>query len=502
MIKLQSENSPLEDMEGFSFLHDNYSSNITSFVVTNADDFSVDDYIKLGVFGAEASELAKITGLDKSTNTIEIETATRFAHPESTKVTKMRYNMIKWCRGTGPDYDNPPTAVTELREWQKIGDNTTQWDITDEGSDRFKYQWDGTGKKPRILDYFPYPVPTPGSIDITVTTSAENFNSANNVVNHMVYEIGEDASGNGYFVITNASGVAESNVTTGNGYIQFYTNHLDIKVDSIYTSYKDLVNTTGFGFWSWYNATDYITTINKSPIPYAGFPPNTAKAIIDDFYSTLNTKEIKLVTRVDAFRWLSEGYSVALNELNMVNKEYSAVLPLNIPTVSGTREYALPANFSKILSINGVNNADTTENFRIDAIRQDEIDEYEESDPSVVKYYLRGVKDFEVDDVSDDPYAEMYVGFSPVPSSVTNYQIRYIPKSVAVTKNYDAIFLPNNNYYCLKDYLLFRAAPKLGRGDGSAYFQLFQAEMDRMKVNSMKQDGTPASWASASNTLV
>lgn len=501
MITLKSSNTPLEEMEGFSHLHDNYNSGETSFVVTNADDFSVDDYLLLGIFGTESAEISKVTGLNKSTNTVTIESTTRFAHPESTKVTKLRYNMVRWYLGLGPDYDNLPSALTELRDWQKIGNDTTQWDITDVGSGRFKYQWDGTGKKPRILDYFPYPVPSAGSIDITVTIQAENFNSANNVTNKMVYEVGEDVNGYGYFVIAN-TGAAENNVTTGSGYIQFYTNYLDINSDNLYTTYLDLTNTVGFGYWGWWNPTTHIQTVNKSPIPYAGFPPNTAKAIIDDFYSTLNTKEVKLVTRDDAFRWLSEGYSVALNELNLINKEYSAVLPLSVATVVGQREYALPSNFSKIISVNGVNNADSTDNLRMDVIRQDQIDEYEATDPSEIKYYLRGVKDLEIDDINSGANAEMYIGFSPLPSEIVNYQLRYVPKAVVVTKNYDAIFLPNNNFYCLKDYLLFRASPKLGRGDGSQYFQLFQSEINRMKVDSNKQDGTASSWASASNTLV
>lgn len=489
-------------MEGFSYLHDNYSSGVSSIVVTNADDFSVTDYLLLGIFGTESSEIVKIIGLNKSTNTITLETATRFAHPESTKVTKLRYNIVRWYRGDGPDYDNLPSPIEELRDWAKIGDDTTRWDITDEGGGYFKYQWDGNGKKPRILDYFPWPTPSAGSSDITVTIQSQYFNANNNVTNQLVYSVGEDGSGNGYFVIYNASGVAESSVATGNGYIQFYTNFLDLDTDNIYTSYRDLVNETGFGYWAWWNPTTHIQTVNKSPIPYAGFPPNTAKAIIDDFYSTLNTKEIKLVTRDDAFRWLSEGYTIALNELNMINKEYSAVLPLNVATVAGQREYALPANFSKLLSVQGIGNVNASENMRLDSTRQDEIDEYESQDPQTIKYYLRGVKDLEVDDINDDPYAEMYIGFTPLPEGVSNYQIRYVPKAVSITKNYDAIYLPNNNFYCLKDFMLFRAAPKLGRGDGSSYFQLFQAEVNRMKVDSNKQDGTPSSWGMASNTLV
>ena len=89
-----------------------------------------------------------------------------------------------------------------------LGDSTTQFDITDEGSNTFRYTYDGTGTDPNIED-------SDSSIRVgdEIVVNAQNFNAANNDT-FTVTAVSDD-----YFEVTNASGVAESNKTIGTGSI-------------------------------------------------------------------------------------------------------------------------------------------------------------------------------------------------------------------------------------------------------------------------------------------
>ncbi len=478
MITIRADNRALLEMnEQFSYLAANYSSGVTSIIITNSVGLSVGDPVLIGQFGSETGETAYISGVETETHTITFENPLKFAHSESTKVSKLRYSMIEFLWGDGPDYD-ALTSTTSQDIPQLLGDSTTEWDIT-VSSGRTTYTYTGTGTEPRISDYFAYPFPSAGSFTQRAWIDSPNFNSANNVTTQSgaeMYEIGED-----FFTIVNA-GSSESGVTTGAGYVKLESQYIDIMSDQFYTIYRDNVNITGFAFFRWWNPRSHVGTIVKSPVPYAGFPDNCAKTILDDFFSTLNNKELKLITRADAFRWLSEGYSVVLNELNIVNREFGVTDTLTITTVIGQQEYALPRPFSKVISLNGGDNGLET-----GAITQEAV-AAAASNNGTTAYYLRGTRDLEQVDVNLGVNSEVFLGFSPTPDSVTTYTLRYLVKGVRLTKNYDAVYLPNNEFYCLKDYMMFRASPKLNRGDGSNFFQLFTTSVQRMKMTSHKQN--------------
>ena len=89
----------------------------------------------------------------------------------------------------------------------KIGSSTTRFDITNPSGTTFRYTWDGTGTDPGITALT---IPIGASIAI----DAQNFNAANNIPGVAT------GSGNNYFEMTNAAGVAESDKTIGTGYIQ------------------------------------------------------------------------------------------------------------------------------------------------------------------------------------------------------------------------------------------------------------------------------------------
>ena len=87
-----------------------------------------------------------------------------------------------------------------------LGSSTTQFDISDEGSNTFRYTYDGNGTDPD----------TDGNIKVgtVLFIRGQNFTTANNGVFTVT------AVSTNYFEVTNASGVAESNKTIGTGFIR------------------------------------------------------------------------------------------------------------------------------------------------------------------------------------------------------------------------------------------------------------------------------------------
>jgi len=358
VITLKADNRQLLKNAKFSYLNNNYSSGITSIIVTSGLDFAADDYVLLGSFGSETAEIRKISNV--ATNTLTIDT-TLFAHAESTKVTILKYNQVRFYN-----------------------------------------------------------------------TATATFSATSPV----------DA-------------------------------YMDIQADNYLTYCYDSTNTTGFGWFVFYNETTSKATTNSNAIPYAGFAENSVKKIFDSFYSQLNNKELKLITDTDSFRWLNEGYSMMKNELNLVNEEYTVSDDTTITVVDGTKEYSLEDDFSNVMSIwNG------TDDVEILPIDLENVSAWDSVSSNSVRYYLRGA----------------YIGFSPTPAADINYTLRYKATAETVSSYYDNVELPDNNFYPLIDFMMFRASPKLNRGDGSNFFQLFRGSIEAMKVISHKRDNEKDSW--------
>lgn len=248
---------------------------------------------------------------------------------------------------------------------------------------------------------------------------------------------------------------------------------IDVQVDSLYTLVSDTTNTTGYGWFIFYNSTTDKSTVNSNYIPYGDFAANTAKKIIDGFLRSLNQRESMLISMTDAFEWLTEGYSVALTELNMVNKEYSATISSVITTVVGTAEYDFPTNASEIESV-----WDGTYDKKVDECSLRDVDRRNSDSGSPIQYYVRGNK----------------IGFSPTPDEAIDYKLTYITKPATMTSLTDTIDLPDNKHYILKDYLRFRAAEPLGKKNGPMYFDLFMKGVLSMKTSAIKRSGKPDSW--------
>jgi len=260
---------------------------------------------------------------------------------------------------------------------------------------------------------------------------------------------------------------------------------VNVDPQNIYTYYEDSANSTGYGWFVFLNETTSANSSYSNPMPYAGFDSNSAKSIIESFLNSLSNSDAKLITFDQAFRWLSEGYAIAYNELNLSNQEYTtpAVYPITITT--GTQEYALPSDFSKLISVSDGDGAD------LDYIKQRDIREYLNLNSgssnlnsrfyesgSSPRYYVRG----------------NYIGFVPLSTTGATYYLYYSAKSGVLTSYYDNVTLPNNNYYCMSDFMMYKASDKITSIDGLSKYKMFMTAVNQMKVNSVKSSANRDSW--------
>ena len=269
------------------------------------------------------------------------------------------------------------------------------------------------------------------------------------------------------FYQTAAATFSASENPLGTENIQAYKTH---------TIYQDATNTTGYGWFCFYNETTAKITTNSNAIPYAGFDQSSVKEIFDEFFSLLNNKEMKLVSHEDAFRWLNEGYNKAQNELNLVNFSYKVEAEWDVTTTSGTQEYDLPSDFSNLRS---VTNSDGEPIGFIPLSKVPKNDADNSYSINDVKYFLRG----------------KYIGFSPVPTSTDTYYAYYQARASKLSSYYDNLDLPDNNFYPLIDFMLYRAAPKLHRPNPKQYLDAFMESVNSMKVFSHKQNTNKDSWS-------
>lgn len=357
MISIKCDNRTVLKDTIFSFLSSNNLSGVTSLSLSSTSGLSADDYILVGELGSNSSEILKITSVDSITS-ITVP-ATVYAHSESTKVTRIPYNQVR------------------------------------------------------------------------------------------------------FYICTTATFSAGTPLGT-----------VDINPHSFYTQYEDKVNSTGYGFFVFLNETTSANSSPSNPSPYTGFDPNSAYSIIKRFLSSLNNSEMKLISFDDVWNWISEGYGIAKVELNLANQNYTAT-PQTINIISGTAEYDLDDDFSKLISVSDLNGDD------IDCIKLSEV-KYHNSNGTETKYYLRG----------------NYIGFSPTPTANATYYAYFNANASSLSSYYDNIELPNDNFWILNDYLMYKASSKLGmsRQEALSYHQIFMDNIGKMKINSNKQSAEPESF--------
>lgn len=368
MITLKASNKDLVRNAPFSYLITNYASGITSLEILNAGDFAADDYVLLGEFGHESAEIVQIGSL--TDNVLTLKAATKFAHAESTRATRIGYNQV-----------------------------------------RFYY---------------------------TATTTFDTDTPVGSVV--------------------------------------------DVQADNLFTRTEDSTNTTGYGWFAFYNSTKTEYSTRSNYIPYQDFPSNSIKKIADHFLKPLSQKEAEVISFDDILTWVSEGVSLAQNLLNEANREYKQEDAYTLTTLAGTGEYDLPVDFSEMISVWG-----KTEKARIGKINTEDIDQNNETNFLNTCYYLRGKK----------------IGFSPVPTAGGDeYILRYLSLSKIYTSLTDTVDLPGNGHFLINEYLLYKAALPLKRYDGETHLAIFTDGIKSLTITAQKRDSERENWGVDNSAMV
>lgn len=106
-IIYEADNRTLQNSAKYSYLVTNYSQGISNFNVLNATDtaFEVNAFLLLGNFGAEDAEVVQILTGNWNAGEITITTPTLFSHSESTRVTVLPYDQIRFFHTTTAVFD-------------------------------------------------------------------------------------------------------------------------------------------------------------------------------------------------------------------------------------------------------------------------------------------------------------------------------------------------------------------------------------------------------------
>lgn len=256
---------------------------------------------------------------------------------------------------------------------------------------------------------------------------------------------------------------------------------VDVDATDWYTSYTDEFNDSGFGWFVYYNSESLGESIESNPIPYGGFDGNTVSTVFADFDSLMNNKDLRLISLEEKFSWLNEALSLVQNKLNLNNSEYFVSTSTALDVVAGTQEYILPNDFSDLVSIT---NTDSTYNKKgLDYLSINKIDAYNGTD---TKYYMRN----------------RYIGFAPAPTEDKTYYYTYRKKSNRASGLSDYIDLPDNAFYSLKDFMLYRANMKFTNPIAKEYQESFVANVNLSVETSVKRDANLDSWEPDPTTVV
>lgn len=120
MITLSADNRSLLDTTAFSYLTDNISAGESAVSVVNPEAFDTDDFILISQFGSEDAEIFRILSIDTAAGLLYLadssgnSTATGFNHAESSRVTVLPYNEVRfyWTAAAGGIADENPTFDT------------------------------------------------------------------------------------------------------------------------------------------------------------------------------------------------------------------------------------------------------------------------------------------------------------------------------------------------------------------------------------------------------
>lgn len=370
MIILECDNRTLTTSAKYTYTITNYSVGVTSMSVLNATDtdFAVNAMLLLGNFGAESTEVVQIESIDYNAGIINFTTPTLFAHSESTRVTVLPYDQVRFFH-----------------------------------------------------------------------TTTNTFNTSTPL-----------------------------------------TGYMNIQPSDWFTTYSDETYSSGFGWYIFYNSVSTFASQESNAIPYAGFESNTTENILNDFFSLLSNRELKLVSREDALSWASEAYGRMRNKLNLTNVEYTATAISPLVIQPGIIEYDLPSDFDHLISLtSGLSSTDPGawggNKKPIEFISLREAYQFNGIGP---RYYIRGFK----------------IGILPTPQSTTTLQYMYLKRATRLNLNTDEVDLPNGGEYVIKDFMLYRAFQKFQNPQYKIYLESFTNGLNDMIISAVKRDAGLASW--------
>lgn len=366
MIIIESDNRILTSSTKYTYLVTNYQTGVSELSVLNITDtqFSEGAFLLLGLFGSESTEIVEIASVNVNTGVISLKTPTKFPHAESTKVSILPYNKIRFFHTS--------SAV----------------------------------------------------FDIDTATPL--------------------------------------------------TDYIDLQPTDWFTTYQDSVNSTGYGWYVFYNTNTTEISDESNPIPYTGFESNSTVTILDDFFDMLNNKELKLVSRAAALSWATEGYNRMKNKLNLSNIEYSSSALTSLNVLPGIIEYDLPDDFDHLIAF--VSGVDQTNPGATGQLKKDiefiSLKNAYSYNGSLTKYYIRGKK----------------IGILPTPSEATTYNYIYQTRVNKLELNSDLVDLPSGGEYVIKDYMLYRAYMKFQNPQYRNYKESFDDGIKDMIMSSIKRD--------------
>lgn len=263
------------------------------------------------------------------------------------------------------------------------------------------------------------------------------------------------------------------------------TGWTDLDPQNWFTSYSDGSHSTGFGWFIYQNSVSTEASQESNPIPYAGFDGNTVANVFAGFDSLLNNKELRLVTTDEKFEWLNESIALVRNKLNLTSVEYFVSTPQTLNILAGTAEYILPNDFADLVSITG---SDNGFNQALPFLSVNKLGSFNTSQygSSLPHYYIRN----------------RYIGFAPTPTSNTTYTYAYRKKSTRVTSLSDYIDLPDDAYYALKDFMMYRVSLKFSNPIARMYQESFISSINLYVQSAIKRDADLDSWEPHPQSMV
>lgn len=263
------------------------------------------------------------------------------------------------------------------------------------------------------------------------------------------------------------------------------TGWLELDPQNWFTSHSDGSNSTGFGWFIYRNSVSTESSQESNPIPYAGFETNTVASVFAGFDSLLNNNELRLVTTDEKFEWLNEALALVRNKLNLNSVEYFVSTAQTLNVIAGESEYLLPADFTDLVSITGTQGGTK---YPLPFISVNKVGSFNDSAYAggLPHYYIRN----------------RYIGLVPTPATDMTLQYKYRKKSTRVTGLSDYIDLPDDAYYSLKDFMMYRASLKFSNPIARMYLESFTNAVNLYVQSAIKRDADLDSWEPHPQSIV